>query len=211
MTLQGTFDSPPVQLMTLHSAKGLEFDFVTIIGLEDGNLPSLRGDKDKNIEEERRLAYVGITRAKNKLLLCCSQSRSEFGRVSSYSISRFVKEIPQELLIQNEQNTSSQLLKMEISRWLSGKGETDTTAQTAKFAKFSASAFKKTPIPQVATKKPTEQKPISSFFKLNQAISHKVFGVGIIKKIINDGESIVLEISFLNYGVKKINSQFVRS
>jgi DNA helicase II / ATP-dependent DNA helicase PcrA len=92
-------DKRAVTLMTLHSAKGLEFPVVFLTGLEDGVFPHLRslGDPDE-LEEERRLCYVGITRAQERLYLCHAWSRTLFGRTEFYPPSRFLSEIPEELV-----------------------------------------------------------------------------------------------------------------
>jgi ATP-dependent DNA helicase UvrD/PcrA len=92
-------DKRAVTLMTLHSAKGLEFPVVFLTGLEDGVFPHLRslGDPDE-LEEERRLCYVGITRAQERLYLCHAWSRTLFGRTEFYPPSRFLSEIPEELM-----------------------------------------------------------------------------------------------------------------
>jgi len=87
-----------VSLMTLHSAKGLEFRFVFISGVEEGILPHSRSLNNQNeLEEERRLAYVGITRAKEKVYLICARSRNFTGLIQANPASRFLYEIPEEL------------------------------------------------------------------------------------------------------------------
>ncbi len=89
----------PIKLMTLHSAKGLEFDIVFIVGMEEGLFPHSRSMKNKEeLEEERRLCYVGMTRARKKLFLTYTQNRLYFGSRTYNQISRFVSEIPPELL-----------------------------------------------------------------------------------------------------------------
>jgi DNA helicase II / ATP-dependent DNA helicase PcrA len=95
-------DQDSVTLMTLHSAKGLEFPVVFIVGMEEGLFPHSRSMLDpQELEEERRLMYVGITRAKNKLFLTFTQSRLYFGQRNNNLVSRFLADIPQELLISN--------------------------------------------------------------------------------------------------------------
>nr|MBP6533418.1 ATP-binding domain-containing protein [Arenimonas sp.] len=88
-----------VQLMTLHSAKGLEFPFVFLVGLEEGLFPSARSlDESNRLEEERRLAYVGITRAREKLTLTYAESRRLHGTELYGTPSRFIREIPEKLI-----------------------------------------------------------------------------------------------------------------
>src|SRR5690606_418275 len=88
-----------VQLMTLHSAKGLEFPLVFLVGMEEGLFPNQRSvDETGRLEEERRLAYVGITRARHKLVLCYAESRRLHGQDMYGVPSRFLREIPAELL-----------------------------------------------------------------------------------------------------------------
>src|SRR4029079_4177028 len=96
---EGGGDHSAVTLMTLHTAKGLEFPVVFLTGMEDGVFPHTRslGDPDE-LEEERRLCYVGITRARERLYLCHAWSRMLFGRTDFYPASRFLSEIPEELV-----------------------------------------------------------------------------------------------------------------
>ena len=88
-----------VTLMTLHSAKGLEFPVVFLVGMEEGIFPGYKSiGEPKELEEERRLCYVGITRAKEYLFLTCSKQRTIFGSTSCNQVSRFLREIPSDLL-----------------------------------------------------------------------------------------------------------------
>ena len=104
ITLSSDIDSvedaeDSVTLMTLHSAKGLEFPVVFLAGMEEGIFPGYKSiGEQKELEEERRLCYVGITRAKQNLFLTCAKQRTIFGSTSCNAISRFVREIPKELL-----------------------------------------------------------------------------------------------------------------
>ncbi len=94
-----TDDEGQITLMTLHNAKGLEFPIVFVIGAEEGVFPHSRSVEEGNIEEERRLAYVAITRAKQRLYLTCAQRRSLFGRRPDFNMpSRFLGEVPDELV-----------------------------------------------------------------------------------------------------------------
>jgi ATP-dependent DNA helicase Rep len=89
-------DSDAVQLMTLHASKGLEFPHVFMIGMEEDLLPHRNSIEENNIEEERRLAYVGITRAQRTLTMTYAAKRKQFGETSDTTPSRFLDELPQE-------------------------------------------------------------------------------------------------------------------
>jgi len=109
-------DSDAVTLMTLHSAKGLEFREVFIVGMEEGLFPHSRSlFKREDLEEERRLCYVGVTRAKEKLHLTYTRKRLYLGARASSILSRFIMEIPQDLLIYN---TKSGMQTIRTSRGL---------------------------------------------------------------------------------------------
>ena len=89
-------DQDRVQLMTLHASKGLEFPHVFLIGMEEDLLPHRTSIEEDNIEEERRLAYVGITRARKSLTMTLAGKRKQYGEIVETSPSRFLEEIPQE-------------------------------------------------------------------------------------------------------------------
>lgn len=113
-------DSNRVLLMTLHSAKGLEFSHVYLTGMEDGVFPSymtITADDPDEIEEERRLAYVGITRAKEDLTLCCAKMRMLRGETQYNAVSRFVKEIPQELMDNKVPTPKTVQIDSEVSKY----------------------------------------------------------------------------------------------
>jgi DNA helicase-2/ATP-dependent DNA helicase PcrA len=96
---QGEAGTDCVQLMTLHSAKGLEFPVVFLVGMEDGLFPTQRSTEDPaRLEEERRLAYVGITRARERLVLCYAESRRQYGSETISRPSRFLDELPAHLV-----------------------------------------------------------------------------------------------------------------
>ena len=119
-------DSDVVVLMTMHAAKGLEFNYVFIVGMEEGVFPSdMVRYSDEELEEERRLCYVGITRAKKELYLSSSQSRMIFGRTQRNNISRFVDEINPDLL---EQETSPSIQRAMSRGWGSNRLFSDDDA-----------------------------------------------------------------------------------
>ena len=148
-----------VQLMTLHTAKGLEFRLVFLVGLEDGLFPSQQSIYDAGkLEEERRLCYVGITRAREKLYITHAEKRLLYGREIPASKSRFLRELPSELLEEVRP-------KREVSR-----------PMTAKSSNFSI------------TNLPKEMQSESSY-RLGQRVEHESFGAGVILKMEGEGKT----------------------
>jgi len=199
-----------VQLMTLHAAKGLEFDTVIITGLEEGILPGYRSfDSKKALEEERRLFYVGVTRAKERLLLLRTITRNQFGQISDQEISRFVTEMPEDLI---EVKDVSEIYTSQIvsffKKWLGNKTKTLLT-----FNDFTPPKFLDEPEKPVKASKPKTKKSIqpSCVWKKNQLVSHKKFGVGLIKKVEKkEANTFYITASFKS-GEKKILSQFLQT
>jgi ATP-dependent DNA helicase Rep len=110
-----------VQLMTLHAAKGLEFPHVYIIGVEENILPHRNSIDDGNIEEERRLAYVGITRARQTLTLSHASKRRQFGESVDCAPSRFIEELPADLLtFQGGENSNAEAAHQRATETLAG-------------------------------------------------------------------------------------------
>jgi DNA helicase-2/ATP-dependent DNA helicase PcrA len=190
-----------VQLMTLHAAKGLEFDTIIITGLEEGILPGYRSFNSKNeLEEERRLFYVGVTRAQERLLLTRTITRSQFGQINDQNISRFITEIPKDLIEVKDVSEiyTSQIISF-FNSWLKNKNKTVLT-----FNDFSSPKFSK--------KKSISRKKIQEIctWKKNQLVKHKKFGVGLIKKVEKkEGDTFYVTASF-KIGDKKILSQFLK-
>ncbi|MDR1354423.1 MAG: UvrD-helicase domain-containing protein [Oscillospiraceae bacterium] len=165
-----------INLMTLHSAKGLEFENVFIIGLEDGIFPGNRALFDeKELEEERRLAYVGFTRAKEKLFLTFATRRTYLGKTSFNRPSRFLKEIPQKLC---SYHTSEQ------------------PKPAAKPAVRNRDFWSTTKTSKAATRRPQ--------FAGGEQVTHSKFGVGRIQKITSSGNDQLLEVLFEKVGLKKL-------
>jgi len=107
-------ESDAVQLLTLHASKGLEYPYVFMVGMEEGLLPHQVSIDEENVDEERRLAYVGITRAQQELTLTYAKIRRQFGETSQTELSRFVQELPQDdLAFENKKAPSSQAERME--------------------------------------------------------------------------------------------------
>lgn len=107
-------ESDAVQLLTLHASKGLEYPYVFMVGMEEGLLPHQASIDEDNVEEERRLAYVGITRAQQELIITYARERRMFGELQNPEISRFVEEMPQDdLAYELKKQPANQQQRME--------------------------------------------------------------------------------------------------
>ena len=219
--MEETEDS--VTLMTLHSAKGLEFPVVFLVGLEEGIFPGNKSiGEPKELEEERRLFYVGITRAKQYLYLTCSKKRTIFGSTSYNAVSRFVNEIPDDLLDGINEFNKSDSNEFEDSpyKWEYGTSskvksykiddsfKQDGFGVAAKginnsFQFRTAESFLNT----LNSKKDNNMFDISKY-KEGQRVYHKKFGEGIINKIEEEGEDYKLDISFDKAGHKRLMAKF---
>ncbi len=181
-------------MMTLHSAKGLEFPVVFIAGMEESVFPSMAVFSNPDeLYEERRLAYVGITRAKEKLYLTKARNRMLFGSTTHNSVSRFAKEIPDKLL---ELTGETVLTPNYGSSFTSGKVSVGS-ASTG----FSGG------------KTPSFTKPIqknTTTFAVGDRVLHKVFGKGMIVKAEKMGNDTMLEISFETKGTKTLMANFCK-
>jgi DNA helicase II / ATP-dependent DNA helicase PcrA len=204
--LEETKDSKNcVQMMTLHAAKGLEFDTVIIAGLEEGLLPSSRSlETTTELEEERRLFYVGVTRAKERLLLLRAFARNTYGQTSDQVISRFLTEIPRSLM---QTSNISEMRMFEIrsllSQWLTG-----VTPQS-KVTTFGNKQIYRPSPKSVSSSQPVLTATKSSWKKY-QPVMHKKFGVGTIKRLEKkDNTEYYLTIIF-KCGEKRISSKFVK-
>jgi len=189
----------PIYLMTLHAAKGLEFDYVAITGLQEGILPNTRSSLDANaLEEERRLFYVGITRAQEYLLLLHAVNRYTYGTLSSQTSSRFLAEIPAELLNSVRcVHMSTTEMNHYMHSWLSTTKHTIATPVLT----FQTASHKK-PTNTPAAKKQSWNK--------NQLVEHEKFGVGMITAVESRGEQDAYITVKFKRETKKISAQFLR-
>ena len=185
-------DADTCVMMTLHSAKGLEFPVVFITGMEDGLFPSIASMMNPDeIDEERRLAYVGITRAKEKLYLTKTRSRMLFGSTTYNKESRFVTEIPDELLEKtgDERKTAFGF----------GGGETVSVG----FGK-----------PSYASRAGTAYRPPAAkagvTYSVGDTVLHKVFGKGMVMSAEKMGNDTLLEIAFDKAETKKLMANFCK-
>lgn len=225
--LDGMEDSEEsVTLMTLHSAKGLEFPVVFLVGMEEGIFPGYKSiGEPKELEEERRLCYVGITRAKENLFLTCSRQRTIFGSTSCNSVSRFIKEIPANMLdgyeqIEERKNTYNEA---EDREWTYGNSrssgygsfyespvstyrdiERSSSRQSSTTFQFrSADSFL-----QSLNKKPSSAEVDLSKYKSGVKVYHKKFGEGIINSVEAEGEDLKVDINFEKAGHKRLMAKF---
>ena len=202
-------DDDKVVLMTLHSAKGLEFPYVFITGLEEGIFPGQQAIYEPTeLEEERRLAYVGITRAKRELYLTGAAQRMLFGRTTRNRPSRFVGEIPGELMKtedETERFGSYHSGYGERTGYGSGYGARQTTV-------YQPNKLGSSPAPAPAAPRPRPAVPAAEPFtlKTGDRVYHKTFGEGSILKIEPMGGNHLLTIHFDKVGAKRLMATFAR-
>ena len=218
--MEETDDS--VTLMTLHSAKGLEFPVVFLVGMEEGIFPGYKSiSEPKELEEERRLCYVGITRAKKNLFLTCSKQRTIFGSTSCNPISRFLKEIPEELLDgydevfgENQENNRFEDSKYS---WTYGskdngniktykidkKEQVSAASNVTGFAFRTAESFLNS-----IGKKASNSNVDLSQYKAGVRIFHKKFGEGTISTVEPEGEDLKVDINFDKVGHKRLMAKY---
>ena len=184
-------------MMTLHSAKGLEFPVVFITGMEDGLFPSIASMMNpEEIGEERRLAYVGITRAKEKLYLTKTRTRMLFGSTTYNKESCFVSEIPDELMGRTGERKKT---------FLYGSAYKDSGKATAVgVPSASGAAPKKQPFYQ----KPAVKSGVT--YSVGDTVLHKVFGKGLVMSAQRMGNDTLLEIAFDKAGTKKLMANFCK-
>ena len=216
-----------VTLMTLHSAKGLEFPVVFLVGMEEGIFPGYKSiGEPKELEEERRLCYVGITRAKEYLFLTCSKQRTIFGSTSCNQVSRFLREIPSDLLdgydkALGEKQESNNLFGDSKYSWTYGskdngniktykidKHEPSVAAASSNsnnngFMFRTAESFLNN-----LTKKATVTNVDLSKYKAGVKIYHKKFGEGIISNVEPEGDDLKVDINFDKVGHKRLMAKF---
>ena len=186
-----------VILMTLHSAKGLEFPYVYLAGMEDGMFPgsmSIFSGDPSDMEEERRLCYVGITRAMKELTLTSAQQRMVRGETQYNRVSRFVREIPRELVelghTVQEHKPKMPETKSSLNSYLQMKKNFHTKA-------FQPQNFKVT-------------KADSLDYGVGDTVRHVKFGVGIVKDIVEGGRDYEVTVDFDRFGTKKMFAAFAK-
>lgn len=191
---------PAVTLMTLHAAKGLEFPVIFLIGMEEGVFPLSRAMTDnKELEEERRLAYVGITRAKKKLYITNAFSRMLYGHIQRNRPSEFVEEITPELMQSENQNQGERSLSGRIA----GGSSYAFKAATATTYRRPSDAGKR-----VAPKTNTGTGAEKRSWNTGDKVNHKKWGQGTVVSVNGTGENMELDIAFPQQGVKRLLASF---
>ena len=216
-----------VTLMTLHSAKGLEFPVVFLVGMEEGIFPGYKSiNEPGELEEERRLCYVGITRAKEKLLLTCARQRTIFGSTSCNAVSRFLKEIPSNMLEGADEafedspnsrfsderyewsygrnsNYSNDFFNSGVSLYRDNSISAKSNSTNTTFQFRSADSFLKN-----LQNRPVNNEVDLSSYKSGTKVFHKKFGEGIISKVEEEGEDLKVDIDFDKVGHKRLMARF---
>ena len=200
-----------ITLMTMHSAKGLEFPVVFIPGMEEGVFPGYRSMGDQaEIEEERRLCYVGITRAREKLYISCANRRTLFGNTTMNKPSRFLEEIPENLMDGYEKPRND----YGMSDFYSSNTFFDSNylENTNYKNKIAASTISNDYVKNIEGHKMaiTQMHADLSVFQEGKFVLHKRFGAGVITKIIPEDDDLMLEIMFERSGKKRLMAKFAQ-
>jgi DNA helicase-2/ATP-dependent DNA helicase PcrA len=208
-----------VVMMTLHSAKGLEFPVVFLSGLEEGVFPHSRAmQRDVDMEEERRLAYVGITRAKQELFLTFAARRTLYGNTQISQLSRFAREVPEELFKRAANGRRPAALARrrsdeysQLDPWQEAQAASRAAlrAVTPRSAAAAPSASGSRPLGRPAPSA-TPARPATDSFKIGQKVKHAVFGTGTVLGSVGEGDDAQVTVAFPNVGVKKLVVGFAR-
>ena len=182
-----------VTLMTIHSAKGLEYNNIFVVGMDDGIFPSSRSfDSEDDMEEERRLAYVAITRAKKRLYLTNASQRMIFGQTQRNVTSRFMREIGSELI---EKHDNAAAMKKHLEE--NDKSVTEVRSATLQ--------------QQLARSKKASSAPKEAVtYTAGEKVSHSIFGEGVIVSVTPMSNDSMLEIAFDKVGTKKIMANYAK-
>ena len=181
-------NEPAVTLMTMHCAKGLEFDGVFLIGFEEGLFPSAMSvNEPGGLEEERRLCYVAITRARKQLFITSVRSRMLYGTPRPAIPSRFLKEIPPELI------TEVQHIQQEIQ---------PPVRRSKPMHERALLTHAVTVIPK--------SKDTKTSYRAGQKVKHKVFGEGVLVSVTEMSSDSLLEVDFATAGKKKLMANFAK-
>lgn len=216
LTLAAEVDSyeggSAVTLMTVHNSKGLEFSHVFLIGMEEGIFPHARATADEDsagIEEERRLCYVGMTRARQELTLVHAVKRQVFGNLQYNFASRFIDELPGERIV----TASSPRLTGEARPVRFGIGYEDSFHDDVSFDDDREPERLFEPSPRKPAEPPSTSEPSakpSGGYRVGMRVVHPMFGPGTVRKCDGSGEDVKLVVQFQRAGVKKLVARFAR-
>ncbi len=206
-------DDNKVTLMTIHSAKGLEFPTVFVVGLEENIFPSpMCTNSMRELEEERRLLYVAITRAEKHCILTCAQNRFRYGRMEYDTPSRFIKDFDPSLIrVQSEKGGDDSYLRSRNQTTSRGSNWMQNPRPVA-------TQFKADPVPRMVAPRQPEQ-PVNPFVGKSadngslhegSVIEHQRFGVGTVVKLEGTGENQKATVTFRNTGTKQLLLKFAR-
>lgn len=218
-------ESEAVTLMTLHSAKGLEFKVVFLVGMEEGIFPSARSlNEEKDLEEERRICYVGITRAMKRLFLTNARQRTIFGSTTYTLPSRFVEEIPKDLCenkseeeytssgyssySQNNKDRTYLNKEYDNCNKINSKVTVTRVDKSSMNVKSSFGVSVDSFLKGINLNKPVENEVDLSKYKVGVKVNHKKFGTGVITKIEEENDDLKLEINFERFGMKRLMARF---
>ncbi len=217
--MEETQDS--VTLMTLHSAKGLEFPAVFLVGMEEGIFPGYKSiGEEKELEEERRLCYVGITRAREKLFMTCAKQRTIFGSTSFNNVSRFIKEIPAQMLdgyeeLEQSSNQGFGDSKYEWSYGNSGGNGLFSSEvveykshEISKKAVASSYGFKSAESFLANLNKTKKSEVDLNAYQAGVRVFHKKFGEGRINSVEAEADDLKVDIQFEKAGHKRLMAKF---
>jgi len=189
-----------ITLMTLHGAKGLEFDTVYLAGMEEGLFPSaMSANSKEDLEEERRLAYVGITRAKKNLILTSAKQRMINGETRYSLMSRFVNEIPKELLNKHVLDTEKRYTERSSSFGEGLPWETKTPINNNNFEKTLSFG-----------KQFKVEKAKSLDYNIGDTVKHIKFGTGKVLEIVDGEKDFEVKVNFEKFGIKKMYAGFAK-
>ncbi len=206
-----------VLLMTLHSAKGLEFSHVYLTGMEDGIFPgymTITADDPMEMEEERRLCYVGITRAKDDLTITCAKQRMIRGETQYNAVSRFVREIPAELM-----DARTPVIKQRAGDlpdpFSFPKAKTTFTKKPYASSPTERNAYAK---PYLSKASAASALPVQNFgtvggaldYQVGDTVTHIKFGRGVVQNIVSGGRDYEVTVNFEGAGVKKMFANFAK-
>ena len=203
-------DGRMVTLMTLHAAKGLEFPVVFIIGLEEGIFPSSRSIMEHDdVEEERRLAYVGITRAEQKLFLTNAYSRLLYGRTQTNRPSRFVLEIGEELFDSKQQQSYGSTSRQTASF---GSKTSSSGSLFDKYREKSQATAYQPKVVQPFSIQPVRKQIVAAndgaVWKVGDKVMHKKWNVGTVVKVTGEGTNQEIDVAFAGMGIKRLLASF---